>query len=152
LFTTHEISAIPKGNVNIAQQSKVSRKRPLDEDSRSTFSTSPTSNDSLSDHSDINPDKEIDMASKQYSDESLSSRIQYHSAMPPHLTPVKETSYDSHMRAYEAALKSSASEMVDAHVCAVCAKMFPKPSDLKRHMMCHTGEKPFRCEVRFRTS
>ena len=34
-----------------------------------------------------------------------------------------------------------------ARACQVCAKIFPKPSDLKRHMMCHTGEKPFKCEV-----
>ena len=33
-----------------------------------------------------------------------------------------------------------------ARACQVCAKIFPKPSDLKRHMMCHTGEKPFKCE------
>ena len=136
MFTTHDIPAIPKGNVNIAQQTRGSRKRPLDDDSRSTFSTSPPSNESLSDHSDLNTEKELEMANKRYS------------AIPPHLTPVKETSYDSHMRAYEAALKTSATEMVDPHICTVCAKMFPKPSDLKRHMMCHTGEKPFRCEVR----
>ena len=37
-----------------------------------------------------------------------------------------------------------------ARACQVCAKIFPKPSDLKRHMMCHTGEKPFKCEVRHR--
>ena len=34
-----------------------------------------------------------------------------------------------------------------SRACPVCTKVFPKPSDLKRHMMCHTGEKPFRCEV-----
>ncbi|GAB1600350.1 zinc finger protein 236-like isoform X3, partial [Argonauta hians] len=31
--------------------------------------------------------------------------------------------------------------------CRQCGKVFPKPSDLKRHMMVHSGEKPFKCEV-----
>lgn len=31
--------------------------------------------------------------------------------------------------------------------CYVCGKLCLKPSDLKRHMMCHTGERPFKCDV-----
>lgn len=31
--------------------------------------------------------------------------------------------------------------------CRQCGKVFPKPSDLKRHLMVHSGEKPFQCEV-----
>lgn len=31
--------------------------------------------------------------------------------------------------------------------CQVCGKMCSKPSDLKRHMMSHTGERPFRCDI-----
>ena len=32
-------------------------------------------------------------------------------------------------------------------VCKHCGKECIKPSDLKRHLMVHTGYKPFKCEV-----
>ncbi|XP_062588515.1 zinc finger protein 236-like [Saccostrea cucullata] len=32
-------------------------------------------------------------------------------------------------------------------ICEICKKVCMKPSDLKRHMMSHTGERPFKCEV-----
>ncbi|XP_033733233.1 ras-responsive element-binding protein 1-like isoform X2 [Pecten maximus] len=31
--------------------------------------------------------------------------------------------------------------------CYICGKLCLKPSDLKRHMMCHTGERPFKCDI-----
>ncbi|XP_013411899.1 zinc finger protein 236-like isoform X1 [Lingula anatina] len=31
--------------------------------------------------------------------------------------------------------------------CTFCGKVCPKPSDLKRHLMVHTGERPFKCAV-----
>lgn len=34
--------------------------------------------------------------------------------------------------------------------CMVCGKTCSKPSDLKRHMMSHTGERPFTCNVSIR--
>ena len=31
--------------------------------------------------------------------------------------------------------------------CEYCGKICPRPSILKRHMMMHTGERPFECKV-----
>ncbi|XP_076092623.1 uncharacterized protein LOC143064014 [Mytilus galloprovincialis] len=39
------------------------------------------------------------------------------------------------------------SEDGNNRTCQVCGKTCSKPSDLKRHMMSHTGERPFRCNI-----
>ena len=39
-------------------------------------------------------------------------------------------------------------EPIKKRVCEICNKVCVKPSDLKRHMMSHTGERPFKCDVR----
>lgn len=142
-------------DVGIAQQPCFNRKRPLDEshipseDNASINSSSPAHLDMNSTHLDTNPTHhETEAVSKLRRLDTHSPLLHYRSAIPPHLAVLAESSYDIQMKAYEASLKStSMSEMSDLHVCQVCSKMFPKPSDLKRHMMCHTGEKPFRCEV-----
>lgn len=36
---------------------------------------------------------------------------------------------------------------VGQRVCQICGKICLKPSDLKRHLMVHTGERPFKCDV-----
>ena len=63
--------------------------------------------------------------------------------LPPHLQAIYEAGVLSH-----GSEVSEGADLRDLHPCQVCSKVFPKPSDLKRHMMCHTGEKPFRCQVR----
>ena len=91
-----------------------------------------------------------DMVSKKMRlDNYPTSQSQYSSAINPAL----DTNFDlSVARAAEAGLQSGSAESIDgsqdlSRACQVCTKIFPKPSDLKRHMMCHTGEKPFKCEV-----
>ena len=77
--------------------------------------------------------------------------LQYHnSAIPPHLEAIYEAGASRIGSLGDD--KSILGEGIDnklilSHSCPVCAKLFPKASDLKRHMMCHTGEKPFRCQV-----
>ena len=92
-----------------------------------------------------------EMASKKIGlDDFPTSQSQYSSAINRSL----DTNYDlSIARSADAGLQPGGAETMDgsqdlAKGCPVCAKVFPKPSDLKRHMMCHTGEKPFKCEVR----
>lgn len=173
LFMTHDTLS---GEVNIAQHAHdYNRKRPLDDlpiisTSPSYHNLDPDNNVPDTAYSKLSPAEATDMASKRHRGDDPSPQNHQSCAIPPHLL---ETSYDRHMRAYEASLKSTANEMTDPHSCQVtanemtdphscqvtandmtdphscqvCAKMFPKPSDLKRHMMCHTGEKPFRCRV-----
>ena len=91
-----------------------------------------------------------DMVSKKIKLDSFpTSESQYSSA----INPAQDTNFDlSIARSAEMGLHPAVAESLDgsqdlARACQVCAKVFPKPSDLKRHMMCHTGEKPFKCEV-----
>ncbi|KAL4229304.1 hypothetical protein ACF0H5_012344 [Mactra antiquata] len=140
------------GDVSIAQHPSFSRKRPLNDSHVHTDEsviTNPAHRDVNSTHHETHPNHyEPDAASKHRKMDTHSPLAYYRSAIPPHLAMLAESSYDIQMKAYEATLKSSSfNEMSDFHVCQVCSKMFPKPSDLKRHMMCHTGEKPFRCEL-----
>ena len=47
----------------------------------------------------------------------------------------------------EGDLSYTASFMTSDRVCQFCGKACNKPSDLKRHLMSHTGERPFACNV-----
>lgn len=42
---------------------------------------------------------------------------------------------------------SAASLMKSPSVCPYCQKMFGAKTDLKRHIMIHTGQKPFNCKL-----
>ena len=37
------------------------------------------------------------------------------------------------------------------HPCSFCGKMFPQSCDLQRHVLVHTGEKPFECSICHKT-
>nr|XP_019953610.1 PREDICTED: zinc finger protein 770-like [Paralichthys olivaceus] len=38
-------------------------------------------------------------------------------------------------------------QKLPSHQCPKCSKFFPSPSKLERHMMIHTGQRPFSCEL-----
>ncbi|XP_045191372.2 zinc finger protein 236-like [Mercenaria mercenaria] len=151
LFSTQDIVHM---KVNVVQEDIINRKGHLNEGNRPIDYKSPSSQDSSSEHLDLNIVKDNELANKRQQDKHLPLQIRSPSAIPAHLPLVKETSYESNTRVYEVWFRSSDSEMVDPHVCLVCLKKFSRPSDLKLHTLLHTSQKPFRCEyckIPFRT-
>lgn len=147
--TGHGLDAV---NSNIAQQpSPPPRKRYLIDTENLETSKSSSILSEYTSHLDTTHRRdatELGVASKRARLDSHLSPLQYlNSAIPPHLEAIYEAG-TSRMADDKAMLVDGTDgKIILSHTCQVCAKLFPKASDLKRHMMCHTGEKPFRCQV-----
>lgn len=152
LITSHGSEPV---NTNIAQQaSPPPRKRYLEEAESldqvpSTHAETFSHNDYGTSTSHSADDGAYNLASKRARYEGHVPSLQYNSsAIPPHLEAIYDRSGAGRVGEERGATGDGLdNKLILTHTCPVCAKLFPKASDLKRHMMCHTGEKPFRCQV-----